>query len=227
MSKHILSTKRLTHSQRELLLNSGLSFAEYDAISIEFLKVEIPEKIENAIFTSQNGVRSILGNEMIVERCFCVGEKTTSLLTKNGQNIVKTAYNGAELATYIVKNHKNDVFYYFCGTKRRHELPQILKEAGIQLFELKTYKTELKKKKIDREWDGILFFSPSGVQSYINGQSESAPTTYSFPERTKLFCIGETTAHEARKYSTNVVVANATRTESVIAKAVKTLKTNY
>ena len=41
----------------------------------------------------------------------------------------------------------------------------------------------------------------------------------------KAICIGTTTATEAKKYTENVVIANATTVESVIAKAVKLLKT--
>ncbi len=216
--KSILSTKKLNASQRELLLNSGLSFVEYDAIAIEFLDFEAPSKIENAIFTSRNSVYSFFKNEdrsNSILNSFCVGEKTETILLKNGQNVVKTAQNASELALFIIKNHKNDAFLYFSGTRRRDELPKTLKKANMDVFEVKTYKTELKSMKFDQKWDGILFFSPSGIESFVleNNLANSA-----------VFCIGETTAAAAKKYTNNVIVSNSTTVESVIAKAVMAFK---
>jgi len=216
--KSILSTKKLNASQRELLLNSGMSFVEYDAIDIEFIDFQAPSKIENAIFTSRNSVNSFFKNEdrsNSILNSFCVGEKTETILLKNDQNVVKTSQNASELAHFIIKNHKNDAFLYFSGTRRRDELPKTLKKANMDVFETKTYKTELKSMKFDQKWDGILFFSPSGVESFVL-ENKLANST--------VFCIGETTAAAAKKYTSSVIVANSTTVESVIAKAVKVLK---
>jgi len=216
--KSILSTKKLSASQRDLILSSGMSFVEYDAIDIEFIDFEAPSKIENAIFTSRNSVDSFFKNEdrsNSILNSFCVGEKTEAILLKNGQNVVKTAQNASELAHFIIKNHKNDTFLYFSGTRRREELPKALIKAKMDVFETKTYKTELKSMKFAQKWDGILFFSPSGVESFVleNNLVNSA-----------VFCIGETTAAAAKKYTSSVIVANSTTVESVITKAVKALK---
>lgn len=218
--KSILSTKKLSVSQRELLLNSGLSFVEYDAIDIEFIDFEVLAEIENGIFTSQNAVNSFFKNSVgknSIQNSFCVGNKTEALLLNFGQKVIKKADNASELALFIIKNHQNDSFLYFSGSRRRDELPEILKKAKIDVFETKTYKTELKAMKFAQKWDGILFFSPSGVESFVveNTMANSA-----------VFCIGETTASEAKRYTSNVIVANSTTVESVIAKAVTALKKN-
>ncbi|PVW15088.1 uroporphyrinogen-III synthase [Marixanthomonas spongiae] len=216
--KSILSTKKLTLAQKELLLNSGLTFVEYNAISIEFMTFEAPKVIENAIFTSKNGVRAVFNTSEEMpetQNCFCVGEKTKALLEDNGQKVIKTTDYGVELAEYLTKNHKNHTFYFFCGNKRLDTIPEALKEANIALSEIETYKTELNPIKFDRQFDGILFFSPSGVQSFISGNKL---------KNSIAFCIGTTTAAEAEKHTENVVIANSTSVESVIAKAVKTLK---
>jgi len=230
MNPSILSTRRLMLSQKELLLNAGFRLVEYDAISIEFLGFKAPKVIENAIFTSQNGVRAYFKAktpQMILKNCFCVGEKTMALLDKNGQKVIKMAKNGEELANFLVNHHKNESFIYFCGSIRREKLPNVLKSQKMDLFEVKTYKTVLNPKYFDQKWDGILFFSPSGVESYISGQKNGQihGKTTSFDDETTIsFCIGETTASEARKYMSQVVVSNSQTVESVIAKAAKTLK---
>ncbi|QIE59986.1 uroporphyrinogen-III synthase [Rasiella rasia] len=211
----VLSTKRLKGNQRDLLLGAGFEVVDYNAITIEYLDFEAPESCKNAIFTSQHAVRSILSKNISIDTSFCVGPKTKALLEENGIKVSKMAYNSQELGDFITINHKNEIFHYFCGIIRRDELPNILKEAKIDFFETKTYKTELKSKKFEQKWDGILFFSPSGVQSYCLENSL---------ENNTAICIGDTTAKAAKEHTQNVYVANSTSVESVIAKAVKKLK---
>ncbi len=224
----ILSTKKLKPNQRDLLLGGGCSVVDYDAISIDFLDFKIPPTVDRAIFTSKNGVKSFFnqleklpsankveGPGVRIIEVYCVGQKTKSLLEENGLKVTKFAQNSAELGHFIVENHRKGRFHYFCGSERRDELPNLLETAKIDFFEIKTYKTELKPRKFHQKWDGILFFSPSGVESYVTKNSIGTSTA---------FCIGRTTAAEVRKYTSNISIANSTSVESVIAKTVKTLK---
>nr|MBX2828785.1 uroporphyrinogen-III synthase [Flavobacteriaceae bacterium] len=190
--KTVLSTKKLSLSQKELLLNSGMRFVEYDAISIIPLEFEAPRKVDNAIVTSMNGTKQIFNSETIVSNWFCVGESSATFLKENDQNVVKIGENSSKLADFIIKNHKNDIFHYFCGAQRRDELPDLLKSEKIDFFEVKTYKTEQKHHKFDQKWDGILFFSPSGIKSFLSENTMGNAIA---------ICIGETTASEAKKYT--------------------------
>ncbi|MEL6483779.1 MAG: uroporphyrinogen-III synthase, partial [Bacteroidota bacterium] len=54
--KTVLSTKVLSPSQKELLLNAKVGFVEYNAIDIHFTDVAIPLKEHHFIFTSKNAV---------------------------------------------------------------------------------------------------------------------------------------------------------------------------
>jgi uroporphyrinogen-III synthase len=214
----VLSTKKLTEKQKELLQNAGVSLVEYNAIHIDFVFFKIPPIIENAIFTSQNAVLSIQNSEFRIQNCFCVGEKTKALLEQNDQKVVKMTDYASELADYLVKNHKNDSFHFFCGNIRSDEIPSRLKENNITFKEIEVYKTTLNPTKFERQFDAVLFFSPSGVRSYCEERSNLTDNKAIF------VCIGTTTASEAKRYTENVVVSNATTVESVIAKTVKTLK---
>ena len=102
----VLSTKKLQLNQRELLLNAGCSFVEYDAITIELIPFEFPKDIENIIITSQNGATQILTQEMPTEHYFVVGKKTEALLSNEGLKVVEIAQNSAELAHFIAKDYK-------------------------------------------------------------------------------------------------------------------------
>lgn len=220
----VLSTKRLKENQRELLLNAGVSFVEYDAISINPLNFATAPKINNAIITSQNGAQAILDkinkDSLQIQNFFVVGSKTTQLLEENGQKVLKTAKNASELALFIVKNHKNEAFHYFCGKQRRDELPTILKEQSVKLEEIFVYEMTQNLQSFNQNFDGFLFYSPSGVKSFFEANQHMLPL---FEER--CFCIGDTTALEAKKYTDNVIIANTTSIESVIAKTIITLKT--
>jgi len=216
--KRLLSTKKLTSPQRDILLKSELNFVEYDAIKIKCFDFEAPKKIKNAIFSSQNAVESFFSShnstKSLIENVFCVGEKTKALLLKNEQKVVKMANNAIELANFIVKNYKKGSFTFFCGNDRRDEIPSLLKIAEIELFEVKTYKTELNSIKFDDYYDGILFFSPSGIESFtsLNKMNESI-----------AFCIGATTANEAKKHFDKIVIAETAVVEDVIDAALNYL----
>ena len=219
----VLSTKKLKPNQRELLLNAGLQFVEYDAIRTQEVAFTLSRKLKNVIITSQNGARALLNNlssEQLesIESCFTVGEKTTALLAENGIKTTKTAQNGEELACFIIENHKNEPFTYFCGRQRRDELPTLLKENDVVCDEVVVYETHQITQSFDRTFDGILFFSPSGVNAFAKANKNTRAID------STAFCIGETTATTARLHLKKVVVSNATSIESTIAKAVKTLK---
>ncbi|WP_240673097.1 uroporphyrinogen-III synthase [Aequorivita ciconiae] len=217
-------------NQRSLILHAGFSLVEFDAIKIEFTSFEFPPEVENAIFTSQNGVLAMqdgvpmnVGSK--IHNCFCVGEKTKALLEKNGHKVIHSTEYASELSEYLVKNHKADFFHFFCGNIRSDEIPTKLKENNIQFEEIVVYKTTLNPKKFDRNFDAILFFSPSGVRSYFENNNPANFYSVLNPGRVELaVCIGTTTASEARNFTQNVVISNTTTVESVIAKAVKLLK---
>lgn len=226
MHKNILATKTLTASQEKTMRNAGFSVVSYDAIQIEFSDFEVPSNIENIIFTSQNAVKSFLKQQSFQEtaasNCFCVGEKTKAFLEGNGQKVFKMTHYASELADFIVKNHKNEAFHFFCGNIRSDVLPSELKKANIPLFETETYKTTLNLKHFDQKWDGILLFSPSGVRSFIEGFKNASGEIPSYSE-TIAFCIGATTASEAKKNNLQTRIAATTTVESVLEKAIETL----
>lgn len=220
----ILSTKRLLPNQRELLLNAGVAFVEYNAISIEKVPFTLSQKLKNLIITSQNGAKIIIDHlkqhpakgEQEQIKYFVVGSKTTALLALNGIKATKTAQNASKLAHYIAQEHAKDTFTYLCGKQRRDELPKILKEAEISCNELVAYETYENKQSFDRIFDAVLFFSPSGVSAFAKA-NKTQPIA---------FCIGETTATAARDHFDQVIVSNATTIESTIAKAVNYLMSN-
>lgn len=212
----ILSTKILSASQKELLLNAKLNFVEYNAIKVEFLDFKIDEAFDYYVFTSQNGVRSFLKKTVrlsaVKNKVLCVGEKTKMLLEENGLKVIEMAENSSELSKIISKRYKNVSFLIFSGNLRRPELPKELKRNHIQYKEIIVYNTHLNYKVFKQEFDGILFFSPSGVQSFSKENSLKNNTA---------FCIGKTTAVEAEKHTNQVIIANKPTVENVLVQVIK------
>lgn len=211
----VLSTKILSPAQKNLLLNSGVGLVEYNAIKIEFLDFSCEEIIQNAIITSRNTAKAIISRNIQIDHVFCVGDKTASLLHENGYNMLETANYGKELAEKLLGKYRERVFTFFCGDKRMDDIPLVLKKNNINFREIEVYKTHLNPRTFDQQFDGILFFSPSAVQSYMmKNKILSAPA----------FCIGTTTAAEAKKYTENIIIANRPSIENVLVQVVKKFK---
>lgn len=213
----VVSTKKLTHSQRNLLLQAGVGLVEYDAITIKTEDFEVEGSIENAIITSQNSVKNLVDQKVQIENCFCVGEKTKAMLEANGYQIKVMTNYGKQLAEIIVNDFADLEFTFFCGNLRRDELPKLLQKNNVNFTEVEVYKTALKPKKFERTFDGVLFFSPSAVESFMTENSL---------DNTIAFCIGTTTAAEAEKYTDTIIIASKPTVENVIVQVVKYIKTN-
>jgi len=212
----LLSTKKLSQSQKQLLLNAGIGLVEYNAIQIEFIDFKTDHRVfKNAVITSKNSAKAILEKDLKIENCFCVGEKTASFLREYNFNIAEVADYGVNLAQLIIDKYPNEDFTFFCGNERRDELPAILRKNSVSFDEIEVYKTSLKPKIFDREFEGVLFFSPSGVKSFVFKNKL---------DRSTAFCIGSTTASEAKKHTSNIVTATKPSIENVIVQAVKYLK---
>ena len=217
----MLSTKIVTSTQKELLLNAGVHLVAYDAIKIERFQDYTAKKVYNhLIFTSQNAVRFffesvaplINDNDLLKKKCFCVGQKTKALLESKQMVIMENAENALALANHILENYSDRSFSFFCGNLYRNELPDTLKNNQIVFNQHILYQTSSNVKKFNRTFDGILFFSPSGVQSFVSENSM---------DKAIAFCIGKTTAVEAEKYTSRIVIANKPTVENVIVQAVK------
>lgn len=216
--KNLLSTKLLSIEQKTILNIAGLQFQEYEAIKVHFKEFQLDDNFDHYIFTSQNAVKSFLNqeshylkNKKLTKSCFCVGEKTKLLLEENGQKVIKMTQNASELGHFISKNHKNDSFLFFCGNRRLNDLPEILVKHKLHFKELEVYQTELNPQQFSESFDGILFFSPSGVQSYTLANDLGSSTA---------FCIGETTAKEAALHTESIVVADSATIESLLKKVI-------
>jgi uroporphyrinogen-III synthase len=215
----ILSTKKLSEQQKQTLLNANFSVVEENFIKVQNKDFTVENINEYLIFTSKNAVESVLNNKKITKikakKCFCVGSKTKAMLEKNGFTIEAHSDYAAELASIICNNYLKNSFTFFSGNLRRDILPDAMTLVEIDWEEVQVYETLLTTHKIDFEPDGVLFFSPSGAESYMQENRI---------EDENCFCIGTTTA-ETLKYATpNIIIANQPSVESTIMKCIEYYK---
>lgn len=208
----ILSTKVLLSHQKQALLDIGLEVLEFDFIQVEVKNIELKGIKDNLIFTSQNAVQSILnqpnGVTLKTKKVFCVGMKTKTLLEENGFEVVAYTDYAEDLAEIISLIYANESYTFFSGNLRKDTLPLALKNAGIEYNEIEGYTTQLTPQKVTKAVDAILFFSPSGVESYLELNTIKNEI---------CFCIGKTTSETLEnKDIKNIVIANQPTVENVI-----------
>jgi uroporphyrinogen-III synthase len=98
-------------------------------------------------------------------------------------------------------------------------LPELLKKKNIGVNEIIVYKTIITPQKIEKKYDGILFFSPSAVKSFFEKNILDGQTV--------LFAIGSTTADKIRKFSKNkIVVSDVPDKTTLLNKAISYFQTN-
>jgi uroporphyrinogen-III synthase len=212
MSKiHILSTKILSPIQKQELIKADFEVTEADFIKTENKKIDLKEVNDNLIFTSQNAVNSVFQHadleKLKSKNVFCVGLKTKIVLSEAGFNVVAYTGYASDLAEIITLIYSSESFTFFSGNLRRETLPVALKEAGVKFNEIKVYETTLTPHKMKTKADAILFFSPSGVESYLKENTI---------KNENCFCIGETTASALDKITKNIIVADQPSVEDVI-----------
>ena len=204
----VFSTKTLSKVNEDDL-SSSIGMAMSDFITIRFNRLKpiiVKDPIENIVITSKNSVESLLHHfspdEMKFKNIYCVGRRTKRLIEKRIGKVSHIENTAKKLAMFLKDQLVEKEVTFFCGNKRRDELVSILTNNHIIVNEIECYKTMLTPQKIDDKIKGILFFSPTGVQSFIEKNRSNHRIA---------FCIGETTASEAGKHFETVIISkNAT-----------------
>ena len=216
----ILSTKKLDPLLKDAMEQKGIKVLEQEFITIH--PIDTPEKHHEVsgwitlpepagvVFTSQHAVNSI-GRHLHTNKMlntprhwsiFCLEGATRDAVRELSPDtqVTATASNAAELAKKIIDNGRFKKILFFCGNKRRDELPNLLKEHGIEVQEIIVYETAETPVVVADDMDAVLFFSPSAVKSFFSVNS--------LPEKTACFAIGNTTAKAIAEHTGNRVITS-------------------
>ena len=217
--KTILSTIKLSKEQCDLFSNNDIELLQYNFIKITPLSFELPSHNGSWIFTSKNAVDAVYSsNEKL--KCvkmphFCVGEKTKLALIKNGQKVIKMFNNSLKLASFLTKNYKNEKYVFCRGSIINKDFSDFFYRNKMNLKEVPVYKTELVPKKIESILDGIMFFSPSAIKSFLKKNTLNS---------SECFCIGKTTSAFAKNFSNKIHYSYEPSVENVINQTINFFK---
>lgn len=205
----ILSTRPLNSELKDEAALHNIIIDEISFIETKLIESkEISDIIENylqqnttAIFTSMNAVDAVAKHlkQKPKWKIYCIGNTTKELVNEHfgEEAIIGTASNAEELGDIIIRDKINHAVF-FCGDQRRDELPGKLKQHDVITDEVVVYKTDETPVLISKKYNGVLFFSPSAVQSFFSINTVD--------KETQLFAIGSTTAKAIQQYNKNNVV---------------------
>lgn len=183
-----------------------VSFIDTSPAQTTGIKEEVGKIIKQptaVVFTSMNAVNSVaayINGDKPDWNIFCIGNTTRQLAARyfGEQSIHTVGNNASDLADKMITNKQLKQVVFFCGDQRREELPGKLRQNGIAVQEVIVYHTISTPHKIDKAYDGILFYSPSAVQSFFYANA--------IPASTVLFAIGQTTADAIKSFTDNLIV---------------------
>ena len=207
----ILATIKLKKAEKAKLTDANINVIEHKFIKIQKINFTVKTLNEFVVFTSKNSIKSVLKNNIATKvkekQVICVGQKTKKLLEQNGFKVVNYADYADDLGLLIKDKYVNKSFTFFSGNIRRNTLPYVFNENNIKWNEYVVYETTLNPKEIKEQVDGILFFSPSAVKSYLMKNKLENET---------CFCIGTTTAKALESRTKNILIASKPTVEHVI-----------
>lgn len=212
-----LDDRLINEAARAGIEIEAVSFIETEPIKDAALRQQIEDIFQQSavvVFTSMNAVEAVAG-ELAGRRpdwsIYCIGTATAELVKNNfGEAaIAGVANNASALAQLIVKKSYADEVVFFCGDRRRDELPDILRKNDIEVTEIVVYLTLTVPHTITKSYHGIIFFSPSAVESFfLNNTIEKEMI---------LFAIGDTTVAAIQQFSKNpIVIAAAPGKENLV-----------
>lgn len=214
----ILSTKKLSKALKNKLSDAKIELVEKNFIQTKAVVFETPQLNAFLVFTSKEAVKSVLKSKtknVLSKSCLCVGSKTKSFLEKKGFTVLESADYAEELIQIIESKYKTNSFTFFCGNIRRNTIPDFFQQNKIAYNEIVVYETKLKRHQIKEPFDGVLFYSPSGVNSFSEKNSLENKT---------CFCIGTTTAKALENKTNNIIIASQPTVENVITEVIKYYK---
>ncbi|MBC7868093.1 MAG: uroporphyrinogen-III synthase [Gloeobacteraceae cyanobacterium ES-bin-316] len=207
----ILCTRPLPESMLDEALRLNIAIDVLPFIETEsILSVEVQQEIEqaalqtaNVVFTSMNAVDAVtifLDGQQPDWTIYTMGTATQRLVADyfGGDVIAGTGNDAAALAETIVASEDVEEVIFFCGDIRRDELPTVLRKNNIDVNEIVVYQTIATPHRIAKFYHGILFFSPSAVESFFSKNKLAGSTV--------MFAIGNTTAAELKKYTDHKII---------------------
>lgn len=203
--------RKLEEVSRNWLLQQEVPFSEEPMIDVQLLDVDssvftkIASVDKNWIVTSKHAALWLLAYHVKIgfhatDVVFCISEKQAAILKRITQSIVLAKEKNSKSLIQQQKKGKSTAPTVYLKGNRSLQL------KGLETFDVEVYQTSLLKPKVKDSFDSYLFFSPSGLESFVEGGNQ-------IPEQSKIIVIGDTTAKYARNAFANEVITSASASE--------------
>lgn len=218
--KKVLSTKVMSNEVVKYAASLGFELNMMDVVGTSCIPFSVSsvhwDEFDSVVFTSANAVNcffregqntGLLSDKKII----CTSGKTATILAEKGYMSNIQGDNAKELAEKIIHSGNIHSTLHVCGNKVLETIGNELEKAKIRYTKLQVYNTTgIPNKKPAGNFEAILFFSPSGVESYLQYNE--------IEENELLCCVGDTTANSVHKYrlSSPILVADIPRPERMI-----------
>lgn len=203
----VLSTKLLSEDLIESAHKMGMSLKCEDFIRVHELDFDISAlkalRYDAIVFTSSNAVSSFYGNEDLDRPdhaipVYAISGKTQEELENYDIVPIAVADNANELADKILDNKNIRSVLHICGSLRLDVLENKLTAAGVGYIPFTVCETILNSTILDDIYDVVMFFSPSGIDSFVMKNELNPGTLYC--------CIGETTADRLKSINDKLII---------------------
>ena len=207
--KYLLSTRPLPKAVIEEAAEKNVIIEELSFIATKAVQDEaVFQKIKTlagekhtVVFTSMNAVEAVAHQVESTPdwKIYSLGNTTRKLIEDawGPDKVIASAENAQRLGERLIDDGVEEVIF-FCGNIRRDELPNKIRSEGGKMEEVVVYETEETPSILTKDYEGILFFSPSAVHAFFSSNKPS--------KNTVLFAIGKTTEEAIRQHKGKKIV---------------------
>ena len=207
--KYLLSTRPLPKAVIEEAAEKNVIIEELSFIATKAVQDEaVFQKIKTlagekhtVVFTSMNAVEAVAHQVESTPdwKIYSLGNTTRKLIEDawGPDKVIASAENAQRLGERLIDDGVGEVIF-FCGNIRRDELPNKIRSEGGKMEEVVVYETEETPSILTKDYEGILFFSPSAVHAFFSSNKPS--------KNTVLFAIGKTTEEAIRQHKGKKIV---------------------
>lgn len=201
MGLRILFTKEL--SKENIQSQLGPDFEPYFLKVIDTQPIT-PQKslvgFQNFIVTSQRAIAFVKAQRLPqTTTFFVVGNQSATALKALGYSVKIEAKNAKELAKKIIAKEPPVKVMHLCSSKALATLAQQLIPAGFKYVKNTVYATVPTFPQLNERVEALVFFSPSGVESFMQNNTLNKET---------LFCIGETTKTSLQHFTSQEIITS-------------------
>ena len=215
LSTKTLDQDMLAYAQTQNLDVHCMDFIETTGFpfNLEYIK---SRPFDAVAFTSASAVKYFFENHEAAafirgKQIFAIRGKTQDELLAKGITPDITGSSAHELALTIIKSNSAKDILHVCGNIRLPVLEDEMRNAGILYTDLMVYQTGTKAKKTNKNFDAILFYSPSGVESFL--------TLNNLNSNPVCCCIGNTTAQTLKEKTSaaNIIISKEPSPQSMLS----------